>query len=413
MGNIVGYLILLGLCTGAALMMDNVVGSMPLYLLIFVLFFSLAYTFRMQRKFRVALGGGGKVLPRGVPTQVKAEMHNESWLPAPHLRAVVRTGEQAVNLDFSLSPSQTRELTFTVCPPHVGPYEIGVPRVRFFDPMGLFSLTKKMDVQTVTAVPRILTLAPFRSPTGPANETAASAAFTRSLEPDSYNGVREYQVGDSLRHIHWKLTSHTGRYMSRRYETRRREGVTVCVDRFRPALSEENCRLTYDCVTETGISLAAAAVRRRLPADILSSGVSGPVRRSLRDGRDIRAAAEELGAAVFDGGQTLPELLESERERMAGEWVLVCAASLDGGLVRCLTAFAAAGRRPALIFATPAPDSLSPEEDRILRFLAVQGIPWEAVASAETLRLDFMKVSPLAARRAVCCGGTDEKNSRR
>lgn len=394
-------------------MMDNVIGSMPMYLLVFVLFISLAYTFRMQRKFRMTLGGGGRVLSRRVPTEVRAEMQNESRLPAPHLRAVVQTGEQTLSLDFSLSPSQTKELTFTVCPPHVGPYEIGVPRVRFFDPMGLFSLTKKMDAQTVTAVPRILPLAPFHSPTGPANEMAASAAFIRSMEPDGYNGVREYQVGDSLRHIHWKLTSHTGRYMSRRYETCRREGVTVCVDRFRPALSEENCRLTYDCVTETGISLAAAAVRRGLPADILSSGGSGPVRRPLRERADIQAAAEELGTAVFGGSQPLSELLESERERIAGEWILVCAASLDVGLVRCLTALAAAGRRLALIFATPAPDSLSPEEDRILCFLVSQGIPWEAAASAETLRLDFMKVSPLAAQAPARCGGTDETVSRR
>lgn len=410
MGNIIGYLILLGVFTGAALMMDNLIGSLPLYLLIFILLFSLVYTFVMQRQFRFVLSGGSKVLPRGVPVPVRAEMRNEGRLPLPHLRAAVATGEQTVSLDFSLSPRQTRELTFTVCPPHVGLYEIGVPQVRFFDPMGLFSLSRKMEPQVVAAAPRLLVLAPLRNSAGPASETAVSAAFARSMETDSYNGVREYQFGDSLRHIHWKLTSHTGRYMSRRYETRRREGVTVCIDRVRPALSEEDCRLMYDCVTETGVALAAAAVRRRLPAEILSAGSDGPARRALRRRADVQSAANELGAAVFGGSLPLARLLAGERDRAAGDWLLVCAASLDSALVSTLTALAAGGRRLALIYATPAPADLSPEDSRIMRFLGSQRIPCEAAASAETLHLNF-----LTARRpgGIYRGGAHEKSSRR
>lgn len=386
MGNIIGYLVLLTLCTGAALLMDNILGSLPLYLLVFVLFFSLGYTFRMQRKFRFTLTGGGRTLPRGVSIGMTAAMHNDSGLPFCHLRAKVQTGARTSEMDFSLSPRETRRLSFAVRPPHVGPYVVGVPQVRFYDPLGLFSLVRRPDVEPVTVVPRIVDIVCPRNLAGPPSEMASAAQPVHAAGPDSYNGVREYQTGDSLRHIHWKLTAHTARYMSRRYETTRRDGVTVCIDRERPGLPETACRAVYDCVTEAGLSVAAAALRQHLLTEIVSSGPSGTVRMPLRSRADLEVAAVEMGSAVFGGG-SLAQLLEAERTGGEGNAALVvCAAGLGTELVGSLAALAAAGRRPVLVYAMPEPGRLTDDENRTLGYLAGQGVPWRAVASAEELR---------------------------
>ncbi len=386
MGNVVGFVVLLALSTAAALLMDNIVGSMPLYLLVFLLFASLGYVLCVQRRFRCTSGDGRRVIPHGVPADVTAHMRNDGRLPLLHLRARVQTGKETARMDLSLAPREAKDLHFTVTLPHVGPYEIGVPRVRFYDPLGLFSLTRRLPAERVLAVPRIYDLSLPKRISAPLKETVVSAFFARTAEPESYTGVREYRPGDSLRHIHWKLTAHTARYMSRRYETRRREGVTVYIDRLRPEYADETCRLLYDCVTEAGLSLAAEALRRGLATEVVSAGPVGFARRAVRGEADLGVQAAELGGRVFGGHAAMADLLASERKSREGNPTLcVCAAYLSPALVQSLAALAESGWWPMLVCAVPDAARLTEEETRMLAYLARRGIPAGAVDTAARL----------------------------
>ena len=307
-------------------------------------------------------------------------------LPLLHLRASVQTGEETARMDFSLAPREVKDLHFTVTLPHVGPYEIGVPRVRFYDPLGLFSLIRRLPAERVVSVPRIYGLSLPEHVSAPLKETAVSAFFARTAEPESYTGVREYRAGDSLRHIHWKLTAHTARYMSRRYETRRREGVTVYIDRLCPAYDGETCRRLYDCVTEAGLSLAAEALRRGLATEVVSAGPDGFARRTVQGKTDLDAQAAELGKQVFGGQAAMADLLTNERKSREGNPTLcVCAARLTPALVQSLTALAESGRHIMLVCAVPEPARLAETETRMLEYLARRGIPALAVDTAARL----------------------------
>ena len=46
----------------------------------------------------------------------------------------------------------------------------------------------------------------------------------------SFHAVREYVVGDSQRHVHWKSTAKTGKLMVRQYEESRHARIAIILD---------------------------------------------------------------------------------------------------------------------------------------------------------------------------------------
>lgn len=83
----------------------------------------------------------------------------------------------------------------------------------------------------------------------------------------SFHAVREYVVGDSQRHVHWKSTAKMGRLMVRQYEESRHARIAILLD-----LDNEE----FETEDEFEMAVSAAA----------SLGVQG-----VREGRDVLIAA--------------------------------------------------------------------------------------------------------------------------
>ena len=384
-GNVIGYLLLLTVCTAGALFMDNQYGYLPMFVLAFALLFSLLYTFLIRRRFRLTLHGCENMLTRGMESAVSAEMRNDSLLVFPHLSAHIVNGQMPSAVNFSVSPRQRKTIDFRVCPPHVGRYELGITQVRFYDPMGLFYLMSRYPMRRVTVLPRIIELSGPAANAGRVRETAVSAFFSRAEESDSYNGVREYQPGDSLKNVHWKLTAHTSRYMTRRYESNNRDGITVYADLCRPSSGESNLRSLYDCVVESALSIAAAGVCGRFVTEMVGCDAGGFARLPQNGDSDVRETAVRFSALGFNGTLPMENILDSERQNQRGySNLFVCTATLTGALVQSLTTLRDTGRRPVLVYAQP-PGGRPRETDEMLAYLTGQGIGWEAVSEADEL----------------------------
>jgi uncharacterized protein (DUF58 family) len=67
----------------------------------------------------------------------------------------------------------------------------------------------------------------------------SSAGFLRDLEGKptndlsssdvAFHALRDYEVGDDLRHIHWKTSAKVGKFMVRQFEETRRSHLVVCL----------------------------------------------------------------------------------------------------------------------------------------------------------------------------------------
>lgn len=161
---------------------------------------SLAVSLPAMLRFRIRIGG-----PHAVDQGVEADvwMMGTSRYPLPPFRGRLRlqcifTGETRAFRSAATLPNV-----------HCGGYAVTVERVRVCDHLGLFAFpVRSPEAKTLLVRPRPL---PLPEPPD------LHAQIPRSWRPKPGGGFAEnhelrlYRPGDSLNHIHWKLTAKTGK----------------------------------------------------------------------------------------------------------------------------------------------------------------------------------------------------------
>ncbi len=99
-----------------------------------------------------------------------------------------------------------------------GRYYLGKFTARVTDPMGFFPLERRFGKrQDIIVFPATVEL-PFFQPVFQQGPGASRRRwFAGEAGPDA-SRVREYISGDSLRHIHWQTTAHTGKLMVKEFD---------------------------------------------------------------------------------------------------------------------------------------------------------------------------------------------------
>jgi uncharacterized protein (DUF58 family) len=96
----------------------------------------------------------------------------------------------------------------------------------------LVNLMRREVVQTGTQTlwvhPRVVTLRPL--PVGYAKDLEGPTSDASPAGDIAFHALREYELGDDHRHIHWMSTARTGTLMVRHYVDNRRPNVTAVID---------------------------------------------------------------------------------------------------------------------------------------------------------------------------------------
>jgi len=194
-----------------------------------------------------------------------------------------------------------------------GLLQVGPARTIRRDPLALFFRERTwQDAERVFVHPRTVTLPSMSS--GLIRDLEGQAS--RTVVPDdlSFHAIREYQSGDSRRHIHWKSTAKMGTLMVRQYEETRRSDVLIVLaakaEEFR---DESEFELAVSVAASLGVRgiVDGRKVRVSLPADTgeLSLKRTGQM-------RDIRATTPRImldQATLIETGEHALRLPESAR----------------------------------------------------------------------------------------------------
>jgi len=101
---------------------------------------------------------------------------------------------------------------------HRGEYKMGVVTITSGDPFGFFTEKRTYgEPARIIVYPRIVDLPLFKSVS--LNEFGFISGFQsiNQISPNA-SSVREYASGDSLQHIHWRSTAHTGKLMVKMFD---------------------------------------------------------------------------------------------------------------------------------------------------------------------------------------------------
>ena len=157
---------------------------------------------------------------------------------------------------LSLAPFEDYDLSLTTRFEHIGTFHAGLKEVTVADFLGLFTHTiENKSNQVVRVMPKVLDLEGIRFSNEAMDETMKAE---RSVLADSmdYAYVREYELGDPLKTIHWKLSARANNYMTRLYEVYTNPSVVIIMDFYGPSDEAEDLMSMFDAVVESAFSIS-------------------------------------------------------------------------------------------------------------------------------------------------------------
>ena len=229
----------LALWVAALIFTQALLSSASNLFFIFVTLFpvvSLIYALISRSVLKIFMISDSAVTEKQTPFTYEFRIINESIFPYPFIDAYlmlpqnnsVRCTERCVRV--SMSPNSSYTVHSTVKFRFRGTYEIGVCCFYVYDFLRLFRVRVDIDsYDTVYVLPRKLVL-----DSEEAHAISDSVTRTRRA-PTSYDklevsDIRDYRLGDTLKSIHWKLSSKSEELIVREYNTGSTDVSYVFVD---------------------------------------------------------------------------------------------------------------------------------------------------------------------------------------
>jgi uncharacterized protein (DUF58 family) len=190
-------------------------------------------------------------------------------------------------------------------------------------PFGVAERRRRLAVASPTVVyPRLVRLDELAFlESSPTPERAIHSAPRRGTGPD-YLGIREYRVGDSMRHIHWPSTARHGALMVREFEREQTRRLAVVIDTVAD-LGVGSTPTPVDVCCSIAASVAFAAQGAGQGVRLVAAVGGRPVSVSRTD---PAASLRWLAELRPGGGMSMAELVDGLGEEVLGAATLLVAA---------------------------------------------------------------------------------------
>ena len=393
---VVVFLALL-VCAVPIPLVNNAIGYVPLLTLVFVLIMSFVYLRLLVRALTFSESSLAPSCERGSKTEFVIDFENSSPLVfvrlEPHIYISDLFGEVTSTIVSSmvLGPHEKRDFRFSATFEHVGMYSAGLERVVISDLFGLFTHTIVNETRhQIEVLPRLFDVSRVDLTNVSVMET--EKAFQPIVTDDmDYAGVREYQWGDPLKTIHWKLSARgTGiDYFTRLFETFSNPGLEIILDTTCDQYDNETLMFLFDGLIESTLSLNEYAIQQGVDPTILYIDKHGqPSSVRIRDVLDFESLVSDVPRInVGDGMQSLERLRAEGNSLYGPDNIAFCTAHVTDEVVSALIEIKMRKRNPLLFVVIPRSLARSETEEftRPLRRLDGVGIVYYAVSSAAEL----------------------------
>lgn len=316
----------------------------------------LVLTRRIRRRLSAALTAGLSC-GKGQPLPVTLTVTNAGFFTAPQVRAVVRcrdllTGEQwekALRLAVPGRGEGCADTVFTL--PHCGKLELTVQTLAVFDLLGLWAARQPVSLAASALVlPELWPVTLSLSEQCVPDADSAEYSMTRpGDDPSEPFGLREYQAGDRLRSIHWKLSEKTDALMVRQLGLPVDDTLLLVLDNSAAAPPSPAER---EALGEAVVSVSAA---------LCQQDVAHRIAWLDRPGGELAFRAV---SSMEELTEALPDILSAETEAEAEEVparLLSCRAA-DAARMLVLTLRPAGEPSTAMVFCTVTPSALRGKE---------------------------------------------------
>ena len=276
-------------------------------------------------------------VPRGSAAVATVRVTNTGRRATRPLAATDSCGATTVRVDLpGLARGASRFVSYRLATGRRGEFGIGPLVLHTADPLGLFRRVRLYgEPATLLVRPRTVPLPALASGRtasieGPASDTAPSGTVT-------FHALREYVMGDDLRHVHWRTTARTGTLMVRQLVDSSLPVTTVVLDTRCAAYPDEDAArqdaaaaCDFDIAVDAVATVAASMASAGFPVTVLTTDGT---RQESRSARTAGTLLDRLALVETSTDGDLATTLETVRRFAADGSITVVtgsAASLPG-----------------------------------------------------------------------------------
>jgi uncharacterized protein (DUF58 family) len=293
---------------------------------------------------------------------------------------------------LNLGAGKSRSWQTTVSCQRRGRYQLGSFTAKASDPLGIFTRQSVLgQPHDVLIYPAIVDL-PFFALSATANyEYGGGRRSTSQISPDA-STVREFTSGDSLSHIHWRSTAHTGQLMVKVFDAERSrngsKGTWIVLDMNQTASIGEDIETSE----EYGVTIAASLVKKYLdegmPVGLMTHGDRPYLFPCDLGEIHFRRMLETLALIRATGQVTLDRLLSDEMERFQGDSsVIIVTPSATEKLASAIWRLQRHGNSAVVVLLDAVSFGGTSASVPAARSLAVMGVPVYIVRKGDELAM--------------------------
>jgi uncharacterized protein (DUF58 family) len=309
---------------------------------------------------RVHVGGDARV-------DIEVDDPGPADSPQLMLTDVFDGGRRAARfLVPSLRRGQRARAAYRVPTNRRGRYTLGPISLTVTDPFGLARRSWSAGASDeITICPRVHDLRP--PPGAPGRLRSASPFAVRfhapAVDGEEFLTLREYEVGDDLRRIHWRSTARTGELVVREDEAQWQPRAVVLLDN-RPSAHDE---ASFEAAVEAVASVVSRLARSVLPVEVITTdgrtlGVTGSGGRHGLGGEAL--IMDQLAVVEVSGPEHLAGVIRPLRAQVRRGLLVAVMGELARPDLDMVKALGAANAPLVLVQTRLAGDGVAPPAGR-------------------------------------------------
>ncbi len=343
----------LGLALGVLFLFTYLLGVRPAYALAYALgllfVISWAWPRLVIRGITLARHLDPGIPTVGEPFEETFTVRKKGWVPAPWLevRDLGQLSDYQPGRVFSVGGESVTWRARGVYRKR-GWMTFGPTSIRVQEPFGLFSQEARLrDRTTILVYPRVRPIPDLLASS--AQQIGVSPSFGAWADyPPETGGVRDYTSGDSFGRIHWPLSAHHNRLMSKTFEQPLTTDIWILLDLDRKVHFGDGEESTVEYAVSLAASMTSQVYSRGRQVGLIANDARGTFLEPHRALRQDRLILDYLAIAQADGNTSLSQALAWDRmRRLPRRAIAVITPSAEPNWVRILQAVR--GRRTTLI----------------------------------------------------------------
>jgi uncharacterized protein (DUF58 family) len=362
-------------------------GSKPLYPvatgLLLASAVSWAWLRLANRPFRVRRGSGDSEHLEGDDVPVVVELEPTGRVLPAAATLIERVGRLGERRGTLRRHGRRLSIRYVLRRLPRGRYVFRDVRVELGDPFGLQRAVVELPAPGALLVyPRLVQVRRLFSDAGALAHSGSRLLLRRPTGFDLHS-VRDYEHGDSLRHVHWRSTARRGQLMVKELEDAPRDEIAVLLDADASAVVGES----FDVQVRAAGSILDAYVRRGRRAVLVVNSAEREAQSVHSPVADWRRALEVLAAVEPTGRESAGRLLaDASAPASRALELAVVTARLEPDLVDRLVQRSLGRRKVSLVFVDPSSFAGAPARpEPVLLRLQTAGIAVAVVRSGDDL----------------------------